>query len=221
MTRYDGPRPAIPWILTLLLVLAAPGEIPGQQPWAEALLDNSTAPESSWESADEVDHAPSSSESEPTDGHAWYLLGRSFHLAGEYEAAIASWKRAEALEFALPYTRYNIAAAYARLGDKDTAFGWLDSALDVGFGEIDLLIVDDDMESIRQDARFAPAVLRAYQNSDSCSDPEGQKKVDLWVRGSGDVEKSGFQFASLYAAGGACSASARARASRRTATLEE
>ena len=196
MTRFDGPITVTAlWILAPALILALPNPASTQN--AEISVDAGDA----WL---EEESDPPAVRSEPADGHAWYLLGRTFHLAGDYAAAIASWRRAEALEFALPFTRYNLAAANARLGEVDVAYGWLDKALDAGFAEVDLLLIDDDLSSLRNDARFAPVVLRAFQNAEPCTGPEGKRQLDLWTRGPASVEKNSIQLASLYSTARLC-----------------
>lgn len=198
MTRRDGPSPMVSTILSLLatvsLTIAVAGATHAQTSHTQPPQIDQGPEDGSW--IDGKDQGPEAT-GEGSHAHAWYLLGRSFHNAGDYKAAIASWKRAEALGFALPFTRYNIAAAQARLGEVDLAFDWLNAALDAGFAEVDLLIVDDDLSRLRSDARFARAVLRAYENGEPCPDADGQKKLEQWTAGPRVMERSGFQFATL------------------------
>lgn len=196
MTRLDGRTLIVAAILPLVAMsLAIASPIHAQTSHRQPPLMDRGPDEGSWIDGEE-EEGPGVTE-ERTDAHAWYLLGRSFHNVGDYRAAITSWKRAEALGFALPFTRYNIAAAHARLGEVEPAFDWLNAALDAGFAEVDLLIVDDDLSQLRSDARFARAVLRAYENGEPCTDAESRKKLEQWTAGPRAMERSGFQFATL------------------------
>jgi prepilin-type N-terminal cleavage/methylation domain-containing protein len=53
-----------------------------------------------------------------------------------------------------PRPAYGAARAYARLGDSDNAFAWLERALNLGYDRLDYLNADPDLASLRKDPRF-------------------------------------------------------------------
>ena len=209
MTSSQGLLRATPWILPILLLFVTSDLAWGQRAWNDVATSEPRVPEEIW--ADEEPGA-SSVTAEASDGHAWYLMGRTLYIAGEYEAAIGAWMRAEALQFALPYTRYNLAAAHSLLGDVESAFTWLDKALEAGFAEVDLLVIDDDLANLRDDSRFSSTILRAYENRNLCEDSRG-KNLDSWVRGTDETRVA--RFASLYHSTGVCSERPAATPTRR------
>jgi len=53
-----------------------------------------------------------------------------------------------------PQAAYNAARVYARLGDADQAFAWLNKALDLGYDQFDYLSLDPSLVSLKKDPRF-------------------------------------------------------------------
>ncbi len=81
-------------------------------------------------------------------------LGRLHKRQGDYAAALAEHKLALAEAPDLPDLYYNIACYYALLKRKEDAIAWLAAALDHGFGRLDVLRQDPDLQSLRGDPRF-------------------------------------------------------------------
>ncbi len=121
-----------------------------------------------------------------SNGQAWYRLGYTRHLQEKYADAAEAWMQADQLGFAPPRTRYNLAAAYARLGRTDEAFAWLEKATQAGFNGPQLLDSDADLATLRDDDRFAAARLAADRNARPCHYDERRRQFDFWV-GSWDV----------------------------------
>src|SRR5262249_34708012 len=67
-----------------------------------------------------------------------------------------------------PTTMYNLACAYARLGEKDTAFDWLFKSIDAGFEAKGQLRSDEDLRALRRD----PGLERARRMSEDRADEE-------------------------------------------------
>lgn len=74
----------------------------------------------------------------------------------EAVGAVLSGKDASdnAKTFYLPNSYYNMACLYALRGDKDTAFGYLDKAVESGFRSYHRIARDEELESLRNDPRF-------------------------------------------------------------------
>lgn len=95
----------------------------------------------------------------PFQGSFWSRLGFALYSAKEYRAAIPAFEKAVELGHGFPENNaYNIACAYALLGEKDLAFRWLKRALDLGYLNLETLATDPDLISLRGDPRFAGLV---------------------------------------------------------------
>lgn len=91
----------------------------------------------------------------PVDGRAWRMLGNSLLRAGRNREAIPPLQKAIELGSGFPWaSAYNIACAYARLGDRDAALTWLQKSLDMGFRKLDDIRSDPDLVPLREDATF-------------------------------------------------------------------
>ena len=93
------------------------------------------------------------------------LFRRSFarHQAKDYRAAIDGFRQiVEAVpDHVLAKTSaYNAACGHALLGETETAWEWLERAVDLGFRDVDYLEKDADLESLRSDKRYAELLNR-------------------------------------------------------------
>jgi predicted esterase len=82
--------------------------------------------------------------------------------AHDYGRAVALMRAAIARKD-LPEFRYNLACYLALGGDRDQAFTELAASIDLGFADADHLLVDTDLASLHDDARFQQQVDRARQ----------------------------------------------------------
>jgi hypothetical protein len=89
-----------------------------------------------------------------------------------------------------PVAVYNAGAMFARLGRADTAFVWLNRAVNLGVATVQLLQTDDDLASIRADARFAALLKSAASPPKPCESAPENRKLDFWV-GDWDVTTQG------------------------------
>jgi len=87
-------------------------------------------------------------------GGRWYDVGLKLHRLGEYDDAIRAWQRAVELDHNPGASTYNIACAQARKGATDLALTSLALAVERGYGDPDYFDEDDDLDSIRDTARF-------------------------------------------------------------------
>jgi tetratricopeptide (TPR) repeat protein len=93
----------------------------------------------------------------------WSQLGLAEVQRGKYNEGIAAYERAISAglpPFAQVNAYYNMACAHARLGHADQAFENLGKAIDAGFTNKRLMQEDEDLASIRSDARFAALLGR-------------------------------------------------------------
>ncbi|NOQ22057.1 MAG: hypothetical protein GQ565_05325 [Candidatus Aegiribacteria sp.] len=67
---------------------------------------------------------------------------------------------------------YNLTCLEAINGNTDEAFTWLEGSVGAGFGDPDWMLDDEDLASLREDARFQELVEAAAENKeDDCSGP--------------------------------------------------
>lgn len=118
---------------------------------------------------------------EPQNGLAWFRLGTAQGHLGHYADAAAAFERAESLKFAPLYTPYNLATAYARMGNKEKALAALGVAADRGFQQSDLLEKDDDFASLRADTGFQQALARVRSNAEPCREAPESRQFDFWI----------------------------------------
>ena len=123
--------------------------------------------------------------SEPANGSAWLRLGATLHWTGRYKEAIAALQRAVYL-LQGPTAMYNLACAYARDGDKERALEWLAKAVDKGGMPAEAIRNDEDLASLRQDARFIELVSSAEKKAAPCLHEPRHRQFDFWL-GEWDV----------------------------------
>jgi beta-lactamase regulating signal transducer with metallopeptidase domain/tetratricopeptide (TPR) repeat protein len=90
----------------------------------------------------------------PTMGRTWFNLGYAQLQAGDNLGSVQSFRKAVELGYRTPTSMYNTACAYARAGQKDAAFEWLQKARAAGFDLKNYLNDDDDLSGLRSDPRF-------------------------------------------------------------------
>jgi hypothetical protein len=85
---------------------------------------------------------------------------------------------------------YNVGAMHARLGHTDSAFIWLSRAVNSGLNNPALLRSDDDLASIRGDARFATLLAGPATPPMPCANAPDNRAFDFWA-GDWDVTTLG------------------------------
>ena len=119
-------------------------------------------------------------------GEAWFKQGLALHSAGNYKNAIEAYTQAERAGYAPTFTRYNLACSYALSGQSEKAVQALESALEAGFGNVELLKTDSDLENIRSHEKFAEILSMADRNSSPCEYDPYSRQLDFWL-GEWDV----------------------------------
>jgi tetratricopeptide (TPR) repeat protein len=119
------------------------------------------------------------------DGQAWFFLGYCLHGAKKLDEALEAHQKATKFPRFAPIATYNIACVHALRNDKDKALEWLKKAVDAGFTNADHIETDSDMDSVREDPRFAkivaamsaaPAPMRAF----AIATPRSSARLFLW-----------------------------------------
>ena len=91
----------------------------------------------------------------PDDAATWFGFAYCLHMSGDYEKAIEAHRTAATYE---PYTGislYNLACAFALTGRADQALEALEDARAAGFDLAAPMRSDSDLDSLRDDPRFA------------------------------------------------------------------
>lgn len=91
----------------------------------------------------------------PGNAMAWLNLGSALQSAGRLDQALQVHHQVATIPGLEPTGFYNAACAYARLGNPDRAFEFLRRAQDAGFLGLDVIRADPDLQSLRDDPRFA------------------------------------------------------------------
>ena len=97
--------------------------------------------------------------------HGLNRLGRSLAALGRYDEANALYKSVIEQTAAVPKSDpsaawYAFAAMAAQAGHPEDALGHLERAVALGFKDVDSMHYDDDLKTLRQDARFAKLIER-------------------------------------------------------------
>jgi len=175
-------RKFIAALMVLMLAVLSNAAAFGQEP---TLKDaNAYFQAQDWEKT--VQASESITKHEPANAQAWFLLAHAQHNLKKYREAITAYAECEKLGFSPQVTKYNMACAYALIGERDRAFEWLEKAVAAGFNNIQFLKSDDDLAELRSDTRFAKLIEKADRLNRPCEYDERARQFDFWV-GEWDV----------------------------------
>ena len=90
----------------------------------------------------------------PNNGRAWFNLGYALHFSSEHGRAIQAFEKSAQLGYRKPTSMYNIACGYSMMGNRDSAFEWLEKSVDAGFNLEGYILSDEDLNNLRSDPRF-------------------------------------------------------------------
>jgi tetratricopeptide (TPR) repeat protein len=90
-------------------------------------------------------------------GEDFKALGYEEVMRQQYQATLESFKESAKTQYVSPFF---FAMTYAKLGDKDAAFAWLEKAYAERSPWLMFLTVDPDVDNIRSDPRLAAIVKR-------------------------------------------------------------
>lgn len=111
----------------------------------------------------------------------WLRLGACLHGVGENAEALTVYERARINGAPASVVQYEVALAFAALGDTDRAFAALAEAVNEGHGRPDLMMSDADLAGMRSDARFMALVAQAEKNQAPCDYRSESRQFDFWV----------------------------------------
>ena len=96
---------------------------------------------------------------EATNGRNWYYLGYCALQGRDFATSVRASSKAWELNQWQRQTSYQLAAAYAGLGDRDRAFEWLNRSADLQYLTARMLDGDQLLASLKEDSRYS--ALRA------------------------------------------------------------
>jgi hypothetical protein len=158
----------------LLMVVAAVSHCAGQTNGAGSAAANDFAQNLA---ADEK-HVPSP----PTDANGWEKLGADYLQAGKYADAAGALQKALDNGYPPQIGKYNLACAYARMGDKQKALDLLESLAAAGLPAP--VVNDPDLASLSGEPRFQALAKRAQLAAEPCKDAQAHpqyRQLDFWV----------------------------------------
>ena len=123
----------------------------------------------------------------PQQPRYWTRLGTSLQMAGRTDDAVAAYRKAIGIGTA-PVAMYNLAGVFAKRGQKDSAFYWLDQLVsNASYSNDKAVSADEDFASLRTDPRFDPLLERMRAVLRPCLTRPESRRFDFWV-GEWDVK---------------------------------
>ena len=117
----------------------------------------------------------------PQQPRYWTRLGTSLQMAGRADDAVAAYRKAIGITTA-PIAMYNLAAVFAKRGQKDSAFYWLDQLVsNASYSNDKAVSTDEDFASLRSDPRFEPLLERMRAVLRPCLTRAESRRFDFWV----------------------------------------
>ncbi|HEY0742941.1 MAG TPA: tetratricopeptide repeat protein [Chryseosolibacter sp.] len=124
---------------------------------------------------------------------AWNRLGFSYHNIGQYDKAIANYKKSLENKPA-PFLEATVQSRLARIAsirkDADATFAYLDKAIALGYVNFTELETNPDFNNVRTDKRFSEVVKVVTNKAFPCMTIPQAREFDFWV-GEWDVFQNG------------------------------
>lgn len=117
----------------------------------------------------------------PANARYWYRLGVSQKSLGKFDAALASFSKAESAGAPRYLVLYAQAETQSLKGNSSAAFPLLDQALAAGYANADQLSTDPDFSALRSDPRFANLVDQARRAQAPCRYAPEHRQFDFWI----------------------------------------
>jgi beta-lactamase regulating signal transducer with metallopeptidase domain/tetratricopeptide (TPR) repeat protein len=121
------------------------------------------------------------------DGGEAFDRAYKLHHAGQYDQAIAEFKKAAELGYKTDTAKYNIACGYAQKKQNDAALQYLEQAIQEGFNSFEHLRRDSDLDPLRKDPRFKALVAQYrtvgdHERKEAAKEKSASAKLELLRR---------------------------------------
>ena len=113
----------------------------------------------------ELDFMEEVLEQDPCNEDALALLGHAYTRRGDYERGLDLDQRLARLRPADPTVYYNLACSFSLLRRMEEAFGALERAVSLGYGDLNHILKDPDLVNLRGEARFGDFVKHLFKRS--------------------------------------------------------
>jgi hypothetical protein len=126
---------------------------------------------------------------DPSNARAWFRLGVALHGQGKFAQAVTSYEKAIENGKGKPVAAlatYNIAAAYAKSGEREKALEWLGRVVASNPGVAGQFTSDSDFASLQSEPRYRELALSVEKILKPCLNTEGYRQFDFWL-GEWDV----------------------------------
>lgn len=113
----------------------------------------------------------------------------AFFTAGDWNNAIAAYKRIADAEPQNANARYRLASSFAAIGKKDEAFQWLEQAAKYGFAQLTTFESDKNLSQLKADPRYEKSKELILRMVYPCRYAEKSREFDFWI-GEWDVKNT-------------------------------
>jgi tetratricopeptide (TPR) repeat protein len=111
-----------------------------------------------------VECAIAGTNADESDGESWYDRAHNYYTRKSWDKAGRAYENAARFGYEPDKAFYNAGCSYALAGLTDAAIKMLQSALDNGFDDPQMYAGDDDLNSLRSDARFHALLDKAMHS---------------------------------------------------------
>jgi tetratricopeptide (TPR) repeat protein len=120
-------------------------------------------------------------QSAPKDSDSWENLGSAYMQTSRYADAQRAFQKALDTGFSGPTGKYNLACAYARLGDKQRALDLLSELITQKYAFP--IAADPDLASLSKEPRFQELAATVQRLSEPCKDKAHAefRQLDFWI----------------------------------------
>jgi tetratricopeptide (TPR) repeat protein len=102
----------------------------------------------------QIQFAGNKNDDDEEDGESWYDRAHSYYQRGSYEKAGRAYENAAKFGYNRATAYYNAGCSWALAKQTTPAVAALENAFEEGFDDLDMYTSDDDLNSVRGDARF-------------------------------------------------------------------
>lgn len=123
---------------------------------------------------------------DPNDGASWYALGTAALMGNDAKVAVTAYTHSFQLKVRPALSLYNLACAYARLGESDHALDALEKLAQLGVPFAAQMEKDHDLDRLRSSPRYKQVLQEMKQIATPCLTDPINRQFDFWA-GDWDV----------------------------------